>query len=328
MDNNQIAEKLLKDQAIGEESYQKISASYNSRLFSIGIELRSILYIGILALTSGLGVLVYKNIDSIGHVAVVAFIALVSAGCFAWCYTKRQPYSNQKVQSNNTLADYILLLGCLTFATFMGYLQYQFSVFGPHNEIAFLMPAILFFTIAYYYDHIGVLSMAITALAGFIGITITPLRLLDSNDFSSARIILSGLGLGGALVGAAIILNNRDIKKHFTFTYLNFAIHLLFISTIAGLCTEDFWPAYILALGLFTFLVMRYAYKEKSFYFLLFTVIYLYIGVSIVFFRVMANIDHGDSLILLGPMYFIASAVYVVVFLRGANKKFKPHDNL
>jgi hypothetical protein len=73
---------------------------------------------------------------------------------------------------------------------------------------------------------------------------------------------------------------------------------------------------------------MRYAYKEKSFYFLLFTVIYLYIGVSIVFFRVMANIDHGDSLILLGPMYFIASAVYVVVFLRGANKKFKPHDNL
>jgi hypothetical protein len=327
--DSEIAEKLCKEGALSEASCQKIGSAYSSPLFSIGIELRSVLYIGILLLSSGLGVLVYKNIDSIGHIAVLSFIALVSAGCFAYSYSKRLPYTNQKIVSPNTLADYILLLGCLTFATFMGYLQYQYSAFGPHNEIAFLIPAIIFFAVAYYFDHLGVLSMAITALAGFIGITITPLQLLSSNDFSSGRIIFSGIGLGAALVGTAFYLNKRKIKSHFTFTYLSFSMHLLFISILAGLFIDDIWLIFILPLALFSFLVVKYAYAEESFYFLLFAVLYTYIGVSTVFFKLMLLMDHqGDSLILLVPMYFIATSVYMIVFLRKANKQFKPHDNI
>lgn len=329
MEDIQIAEKLFKEQAIREPSYQKISSANTSRLFSVGIELRSILYIGILALSTGLGILVYKNIDSIGHIAVISFIALLSAGCFAYCFTKRLPYSNQKVVSSNTLADYILLLGCLTFATFMGYLQYEFSAFGPHNEIAFLIPAIIFFTVAYYYDHVGVLSMAITAFAGFIGITITPLQLLDHNDFSSNQIIFSGLGLGAVLVCTALVLDKKDIKKHFTFTYLNFSMHLLFVSALAGLFTSDIWAMFIPILALFVFLVIRHAYKERSFYFLLFAVLYAYIGVSYIFFKGLWSVDHsGDSMIFLVPLYFIGTSIYMVIFLRGVNKKFKPNDNL
>jgi hypothetical protein len=325
MKDTSIAEKLFKEGSINEQSHQKISSFYANRLFSVGLEVRTILYLGILMLSTGLGILVYKNIDTIGHLAVLAFIALVSLGCFAYCYTKRQPYSNQKLASANMLTDYVLLLGCLSFATFMGYMQYQYSTFGPHNEIAFLIPAIIFFTVAYYFDHIGILSMAITALAGFAGIAITPTSVFH-NDFASRQIILTGLGLGGLLVAAGLYLDKRKIKSHFTFTYLNFAIHVLFISCIAGFAEFDFWILFILLMGVFVFFLVRYANKEKSFYFLFFAVIYGYIGASCLVMRSLIGINNSDSLILLIPFYFISSSVYVVYLLRQANRKYKQHD--
>jgi len=329
LEDPQIAEKLFKEGAISEDSRQKISEAYSNRLFSVGIELRSILYIGILTLTGGFGVLVYKNIDTIGHLAVITFIALVSLACYAYCYTKRLPYSNLKVAKTSHLTDYILLLGSLSFATFMGYLQYEYSTFGPHNEICFLIPAIIFFTIAYYFDNIGILSMAITAIAGFVGIAISPLQLLSSNDFSVDRIVYSGLGLGIALIAVALLLNKRNIKSHFTFTYLNFATHLLFISCLAGLFTFNRWAAFIPVLALLVFVVMRYAYQEKSFYFLLFAVLYGYIGLSYLFIRMAISMDSsGGGILLLSPVYFIASSIFMIIFLRRTNKKFKPNDSL
>jgi hypothetical protein len=325
----QIADKLLKEEVISESTYQKINSSFSGQLFSVGLEVKTLLYIGILLLSTGLGVLVYKNIDSIGHVAIISFIAIISIACIFYANTKRQPYTNGKVILTSTLADYMLLLGCLTFATFMGYLQYQFSAFGPHNEISFLIPAILFFTMAYYFDHIGVLSMAITALAGFVGVTITPLQVLSSNDLSGERIIFSGIFLGAVLVCSALVLDKKNIKKHFTFTYLNFAMHLLFISILAGMFMDNIWYLFVPILALFSFLVIRYAYSERSFYFLVFAIIYTYIGLSDLFFRVLFSMDRqGDSFILLIPAYFIATSVYIVMFLRRANKKIKPHDNI
>ena len=225
-----IAEKLNKDGTLSESGLQKIKSVYDGRFFSVGFELRTLLSAGIVLFSSGIGVLVYKNIDTIGHLVVILFIAAVSADCLGYCYMKRPPYSNEKVVSTKMLNDYILLLGCLTFVTFTVYLQYQYSVFGNMNGISMLLPAILFFALAYLFDHLGVLSLAITCLAAFVGITITPIQLLQKNDFSSENIIFSGLAIGALLLAAATILSNRNIKKHFKFTYFNFATHLLFVS--------------------------------------------------------------------------------------------------
>ena len=43
---------------------------------------------------------------------------------------------------------------------------------------------VLFFT-AYYFDHIGVLSMAIVNLAAWLGLAVTPMEILRENDFSN-----------------------------------------------------------------------------------------------------------------------------------------------
>jgi len=318
----EIADKLMKEGALREASFLKIKSVYDGRLFSVGFELRTLLYAGIVLLSSGLGVLVYKNIDTIGHLAIILFIAAVSSVCLGYCYMKRQPYSNEKVVSEKTLNDYILLLGCLTFVTFTGYLQYQYAVFGTYNSISMLLPAILFFALAYLFDHIGVLSMAITCLAAFVGITITPTELLQKNDFSSEYIIFSGLALGALLIAAATILSNRNIKKHFKFSYFNFSTHLLFVSCLAGMFCLDTWLLFVLLLSLLVGFSLWHANKDRSFYFLLFAVLYGYIGLTYLVFRGLFKIDNSLSLSL-GYLYVIGSSIGVIFFLISTGKKYK-----
>lgn len=323
----EIAEGLVKDGSLSEASFQKIKSEYSGRLFSVGFELRTLLYSGIILLSSGLGVLVYKNIDTIGHLAIILFIAAISSACLGYCYMKRLPYSNEKVASEKTLNDYILLLGCLTFITFAGYLQYQYAVFGTHHEISMLLPAILFFTLAYLFDHIGVLSMAITCLAAFVGITITPTELLQRNDFSSEYIIFSGLALGSVLVAAATILSSRNIKKHFKFTYFNFSTHLLFVSCLAGMFCLDSPLIFTVLLGILVGLSLGHANKDKSFYFLLFTVVYGYIGLTYLVFRGLMKIPNSGALSI-AYLYMIGSSVLVILFLISTGKKYKKNASI
>lgn len=326
----QLAEKLLKDGTFTEDSFKKIKSHFEGRLFSIGFELRILLSVGVLLLSTGLGVLIYKNIDSIGHMAVILFIAALSLSCLGYCYKKRMPYSNEKVNSPNMLFDYILLLGCLTFSTFTVYLQYEYSVFGDWNGLAMLLPAILFFALAYYFDHIGVLSLAITCLAAFAGITITPIKLLQSNDFSSENIIFTGLAIGSLLAAAGIYLPKYNIKKHFKFTYFNFATHLIFVSCLAGMFVLDAWIVFALLLAGITFISYRHALMEKSFYFLIFTVLYGYIGLSYFVCRVLYNLirEGGALVIYMGFIYITGSSVGVILFLIRYNRKMKKNAHI
>ncbi|MEO8087460.1 MAG: DUF2157 domain-containing protein [Bacteroidota bacterium] len=327
MDSARLADKLHGENLIDEASHQKIIAADSSRLFSLNFELKSLLYAGVLLLTGGLGIAIYKNIDSIGHLAVILLIALISAACFTWCIMKKNPYSNEKVTSPNIFYDYVLLFGCLTTLSFTGYLQYQYSVFGPFNGLAFIIPAILFLISAYKFDHIGVLSIGITCLAAFLGISITPTSLISENDFSSDRLIFTGLFFGAVLVVAGRFFSQQNIKKHFTFTYYNFAMHLLFISCLAGLFSFGTVILFVPILGIIIYICIRHSMKERSFYFLLVAAIYGYIGVSYLFFYLLSS-TLGMSILYIVPLYLIGSAVMMIRYLKKYWKKIKGNADL
>ncbi len=318
-----VFEKLHADGLISDASFEKIKIQPGKQLFSLHRELKIILYLGVLLLTSGVGVLVYKNIDTIGHPAILLFIGLTSTGSFFYCYKKKQPFSFKNVKSPDPFFDYILLLGCLTFITFVGYLQFQFNVFGERYGLATFIPMVVLFFTAYYFDHPGVLSLAITNLAAWAGITVTPAKILKANDFNSGTIIITGILLGVILILAGIITQKRKIKPHFAFTYTNFGAHLLFISCLTAMFHFDtfYFLWFIILIAICYFFYIK-AIREKSFYFLLILTLYTYIGISYVIMRLI--FDAGNSEIIgayLAFMYFIASAIGIVIFLM--NKKIK-----
>lgn len=328
--NLHLFKKLHAEGLIGDDSLQKITLLEQRRLFSLFWELKTLLYLGVTLLSGGLGILIYKNIDSIGHTVILTFIALISAGCYYYCFRKTTSFSIHKVPAPNPFFDYILLLGCLTFVSFIAYLQFQYTFFGTAYGLATFIPMVVLFFSAYYFDHLGILSLAITNLAAWAGIAVTPLRILKENDFSSGRLIYTGLALGVLLVLMGLLSERRNIKNHFEFTYTNFGTHILFVSGLAGLFVFDnIYPLWFLLLLGMAWYFYRQAMKKRSFYFLLIITLYMYIALSYMVIRLLMLMRNADlAPIYLGLLYFILSAIGLIRVLIKLNKKVKAHDSL
>jgi hypothetical protein len=184
---------------------------------------------------------------------------------------------------------------------------------------------LILFASAYFFDHLGVLSLAITNMAAWVGITVTPLRLLRENDFNNTVIIHTGLALGVFLILLGVVSVYKNYKKHFEFTYLNFGINLLFIAGLAGLFSfgriYGIW--FLVLAGVAVYLGLE-AFKRKSFYFLLIIILYTYIALSYVIVRFLATMPNADmGALYLGLFYFILSAIGIVRLLIILNRKMK-----
>jgi hypothetical protein len=323
--NTTLFNRLHAEGLISASSHQKIQERSSVRLFSLHWELKTILYLGVLLLSGGLGILVYKNIDTIGHQVILLFIALICAGSFMYCFKRKLPFSRKKVEPPNAFFDYILLLGCLMLITFIAYIQFQYTVFGTRYGLATFIPMVLLFFTAYYFDHLGVLSLAITNLAAWMGITVTPTHILESNDFNSSTIIFTAILLGVLLIAAGMASVKTHIKKHFEFTYTNFGMHILFIAVIAAMFQfEQFYLlSFIVLLGV-AYFFYRKSVNKRSFYFLLIATIYTYIGTSWVVIKLLDNMGgFSMGVIYLALIYFIVSGIALVMFLMRTNKKLK-----
>lgn len=296
---------------------------------SVHYELRTLLYLGIVLVTTAVGILLYKNIDTIGHMALLAIIGGVCIICFVYSFKYTKGYSHSKIESSNIWMDYILLLGCLLLLTFTGYIQYQYHVFGDQWGLALFIPMVILFIAAYYFDHLGVLSLAITNLAAWAGISITPLQVLEKNDFTSTTIMYSGVGVGLFLVAASYLSRIKKIKAHFEFTYKNFGSHILFISLLALMMYYDniflIWFLALLGTG---FLFFKDAMKENSFYFLVITLLYAYIGLSYVIIHTLTaiTVDIGTAYFIF--LYFIISGIALIRLFIYYNKIVKKNAGL
>lgn len=324
--NTQLFEQLHKEGLVTDSSFEKIKEDAAKQLFSIHWEIKTLLYLGVLLLSGGLGILIYKNIDTIGHQAILAFIAAVCAGAFYYCVKTKLPFSAAKVESPNVYFDYALLLGCLTFVSFIAYLQFQYNVFGTRYGLATFFPMLVLFFSAYFFDHLGVLSLAITNLAAWIGITVTPSQLLRANDFNSSTIIYAGLFLGALLIALAFVSKMKKWKHHFEFTYANFGTHVLFVSCLSAMFHFDrIYLAWFLLLAALAFFSYTRSMQSKSFYFLVVTTLYSYAGISYVVIRLLESMGRSLDMgaVYLGLLYFIASGIGLVLFLISSNRKIK-----
>ena len=325
-----IFKRLHAEGLITDDALQQVERLESRRLFSLYWELRLLLYLGVILLTGGLGILVYKNIDTIGHQAVLAFIALVTAVCFFYCSRKNPPFSWDKVQAPDPFFDYILLLGCLSLLIFLGYLQHEYDVFGDHYGSATFIPMVALFCAAYYFNHLGALSLAITNLGAWAGIAITPLSLLKEGDFSSSRLIYTGIALGGLLLTTGHFSRRLRLKPHFEPVYTNFGLHLFFIAALSGLFTFDrFYLLWWLVLTLIAWLFYLQAFRRRSFYFIVAIVLYSYIALSYVVVELLYKISNPDiSEIYFGLLYFIASGIGVAILLVRINRQLRSHDRV
>jgi hypothetical protein len=315
MDSNDRAVHQLHEQGFITDTQLADITAYKARgLFSLQLELRMLLYFGILAFTGGLGVLVYEHIDTIGHAAIISLIGILCAGCFVWSFRNNPGFSKGEVNSANPFFDYVVLAANLLAGIFCGYIQYQYKPFGNHNSAAILVPTAMYFSSAYYFDHRGVLSLGITGLAAWLGINASPTNLFLHGFEQSVSLDLSSVLLAAALVLTTIASARFEMKKHFNFTYLNFAMHLLFIGAIAGLVSMEGFNIFIVPIGLGTWYFLRLAYKRHAFNFLVFTALYANTALTYLVFQLLDKAG-GVSAAVLSTYYVVISCAGIIFWL-------------
>jgi hypothetical protein len=321
-----LYKNLRAEGLISDESLQKISIKEAKPvLFSIHWEIKTLLYIGVLLLTGGLGLLIYENIDTIGHEFVLMLIGAICLGCFYYCFKNKPPFSKERVSSPNSYFDYILLLACTSLLIFVGYLQFEYKVFGTNYGMATFIPMLALFFVAYYFDHLGILSMAIANLAVWMGVSVTPKQLLLNSDFNSETIIYTYLVLGVILIAGAYASQYFNFKKHFKFSYQHYGIHVAYIALLAGYFHYyDSMIAVVWMLGILLLSVLMYndSFKSKSFYFLLLVMLYSYIAVSSLLIRACISIN-AEAAFSFISLYFIGTGVGLILLLINLNKKLK-----
>jgi hypothetical protein len=319
-----ILHQYLNENKFLSEKQNEDYLSYKSKnIFSLNSELLTFLYISVLLFTSGIGIVIYQNIDSIGHIAILLANFILMAACFYFCFKKAKGYSNNEVIFDNQLYDYVLLTGSILAGIFLSYINYQYQIFGKSYEWVSLLSAILFFTIAYYFDNKTVLSLGITSLIAFIGISLTPKEVFDNQFFDNLVLIYSGVLLSVVLVVWMKYSIKNNIKKHFQFLYATFAQHLAGICIISGLLS-DHWYIFIVLSAVFVY----YFYKESYLYIatstFVFTLVYGYIYFNIVLYRLMDFIDFSEIYLFIGylaPLFYIGSIVLFIKLVRNFNKK-------
>ena len=309
--------------------FNKIKTQNDNQLFSIYWEVRMALYVGVMLFAIGAGILIYKNIDSIGHVAIVTSIGCIAALCWLYCFKNCTPFTTKKV-SASILFDYILLLAALLTISFISYLQYQFQLFGQTLRLASLVTLVILFVAAYRFDHLGILSLAITNLGIWLGINVTPTSLLKSYQFNDETIIYTGILLGLILQIIAWLSTQKDFKKHFAFTYQNFGVHVFFISCLAAIFHFHFYLFWLLLLAVVSYNLFIKATKEKSFYFLLVVVLYAFVALSFTFVNLLmkADSDFKYGFMFIVSWYFILAPIGLIFLLIYLNNQLKHNDNL
>ena len=212
-------EKLHKDHILTPEQFDYLDKIKSKKLVSLHLELRSLLYIGVLLLSSGIGLLIYINMGNWGHIGLILGLLLLESACIYYISKHLFPYSNQSQKSPTPYFDYVVLLGALVFISIFTYILIQYDLIEKMIQWSSLITAILFSFIAFRLDHRGVLSLAITAFAAFWGLQVSFTQWSQSNFTSFHNIYLSGIGVGLLLILISYVLDHKRIKPHFSYCY-------------------------------------------------------------------------------------------------------------
>ncbi|MES2573546.1 MAG: DUF2157 domain-containing protein [Bacteroidota bacterium] len=328
--NEQATQTLLEKNLISEEQFSEIQTYRSLNLFSVHNELKFLLYLSILLFTSGIGIVIYQNIDTIGHTAILGFLLIVTGICFYFCFKNHSGFKKEEIAFPNPLYDYLVLTAVILSSTFVGYLQFQYKFFGTDYGLATLIPTLISLFCAYYFDNKSVLSIGITGMAAYLGLSVDPKHIFQNEIIDNTTLSYTGLAFGLTLLLWTLYATKINLKKHFNLVYLTFSLHLISIACIVNLF-EYYWLAFGLILGTAAYYFYNLSFQIKSISLFIFTVVYAYIGTNIIlyrlfeFFDIGRMFDYSDFLVFIfigfGPFYFIYSIILFIKLIKNFNTK-------
>ena len=289
--------------AISPEQHVYLASLCRGEPLSVFLELNVLLYAGVLAFVTGLGWTVTTWSQQLGDVLVLAILSIILAACFWYCFSRASAWSLAETAAPTAVFDYVLYLGSLVWCVELAYLENRFHVLSGQWDLYLLATAVFFFFLAYRFDNRFVLSLALSSLAGWFGLTISHWPSHQDAVYRQYALLYCVLvGVGGA------ILQRRRLKPHFFGTYLNIVANVLFWALLSGVFNREGYGVWFLALLLACGASLAWGLTRRQFAFVAYSAVYGYVGVSSILIR-----GIYDEIVVLG--YFVITAIAMLVAL-------------
>lgn len=311
-----IPHRLASKCLITNHQQRSIDEILSGRLISLYFELRILMYVGVMLFCTGIGTLLYKNRDSIGHGVILLFVIGITIGCFSYVLKRWKGFSIGPVDSGSPVSDYILLLGALMFATSMGYAEYSFQIFSGQHVIVALLVGVFYYLCAYAFDHRTVLVLSFASFAACLGLRIqSGFAMLGRN---STIIYEQAFWFGATFCLLGLTLDRFRIKKHFTISYINICGTVFQVAALSAVVEGRHWGVLMSLLGFVFFVGM--AVMLKSFATALNAVFFAFLTVSYFLIHVMKYFGGVSVFLFFSAMYVIVSGLLFVLFIKQVRK--------
>ncbi|WP_263415969.1 DUF2157 domain-containing protein [Terriglobus albidus] len=296
--------------AISTEQQAHLASLSRRQPFSLSLELNLLLYAGVLAFVAGLGWTVSTWSQQLGDVLVLAVLSIILAASFWYSFSRASAWSVAEVVSPTAIFDYVLYLGCLVWCVELAYLERRFHVLSGQWDLYLLATALLFFFLAYRFDNRFVLSLALSSLAGWFGLTISHWPSHQDTTYRGYALVYC------LVIGAAgAILERLNVKQHFFTTYLNVAANVLFWAILSGVFDWRDHGLWLVGLLIACAASLAWGVKRRQFVFVAYAAVYGYVGVS---WRIISNAM--DSTFVL--VYFVFTAIAMIAMLVQIGRRF------
>ncbi len=305
-----LHESIYEEGYIDKDQFQRLDSIESGKVISLYYELRLLLYLGILLFTGGVGYIVYQNMSDIGHILMMSLLFILIGTGFYFINKKAKPYSNTEISVDAIYFDYGIVLLTLLIISLFTYIQVYFDLVELLLRWTSLLSGILFIWMAYYYDNKMVLAMAITAFAATLGLSVSPVNWAQGDFVKGMDLYVMSLIYGGTLIGVAHFLEAKKIKQHFSFTYQNFGLLLMYFGALAIMVDNyqfGVWMALILIPVVS--IVAAFCWKKKYFLFFLYSSLCGYIALT--FLMLQAEVS-WEAMLFYFPITCIGGVILLI----------------
>ena len=308
--------RLHREGILSDTQATPLARAARGEVVSIEAELRTVLYAGVVLVTTGVGLFLKENHERLGPVAIGTLLALAAAACLGYAWRRLPPFAWGSAAPTHLGADYVLLLGVLLIAADLGYLEVQLHLLGAEWPYHLLFAAAVAFLLAYRFDSRAVLSLALTSFAAWRGVAVS-LSFAARSASSIPAVRANALACGALFVAAGIASVRSARKPHFEPVYVRLGLLLLFGGLLTGAfgSATSAWVPWEIALFALAAVVIAAAYRLRR-------PLEFSIGVLAAYFgllRILFHVTRDAS----GFLIVAASSVAVVVLLVRAQRRMR-----
>jgi hypothetical protein len=310
--------ELVRAGVLSPERAAPLLAVARGDLVTIRAELRALVGLGVLLMTTGVGLFLKEHHDALGPATIAALLALAAASCLVAVARRSPPFTWRRVAEPDWLVDGLLLLAIGLLGADLAWIETQFTPLGADWAWHLLLMSVVTGALAVRFDSVAAWTLALSTFAAWRGVAVAP----TAENFERAIFRGEGALRWNLLVCAAVFalagwaLDRFDRKRHFEPATTFLAVLAAGVALASGLGEAALWPLWAMALAALGYFVARHAFARRRLGLFALGGLGLYVGATRFLFEIPGW--YG-----LGCFWFAATSVGAVVVLVVVHRRFR-----